>query len=80
MARPAHHEHGGLVEDPVERAQQRVVAGEELRPVAGDGVAREDHGVGPVLLVAAVDDVEEEVGAVAVEPAATTKSPISSGG
>ena len=30
VARAAHYEDGGLVEHPVERAQQRVVAREEL--------------------------------------------------
>ena len=59
VAGTAHHEDRGLVEYAVERAQQRVVAVEELRPVAGDRVAGEYHRVGPVLLVSAVHHVEE---------------------
>lgn len=56
-----HHEHGGSVEHAVERAEQRLVSGEELVPVVNGRVARQYHRVGAVLLVAAVDDVEEQV-------------------
>ena len=70
VARTAHHEDRRLVEDAVERAQQRVVTVEELRPLARHRVAGEYHGVRPVLLVAAVHHVEEQVGAGPVERAA----------
>lgn len=69
VARAAHHEDGGLVEHPVERAEQGLVPREELVPGAWRHVARGDHGVGALLLVAAVDHVEEEVGARPVENA-----------
>ena len=45
VARASHHEHRGLVEHAVQGAQERVVALEELVPVAGDGVVGENHGV-----------------------------------
>lgn len=63
VARAPHHEHRRLVEQPVEGAQERVVAREELIPPARGDVAREDHRVRPVLLVAPVDDIGEQVGA-----------------
>ena len=63
VARAPHHEHRRLVEQPVEGAEERVVAREELIPPARGDVAREDHRVRPLLLVAPVDDIEEQVGA-----------------
>lgn len=63
VARAPHHEHRRLVEQPVEGAQERVVAREELIPPARGDVAREDHRVRPLLLVAPVDDIGEQVGA-----------------
>ena len=55
-----------------ERAQKRLVAGEELVLVVDGGVARQYQRIRHVLLAAAVDDVEEQVGARLVERAATT--------
>ena len=52
-----------VTEQPVEGAEERVVPSEELVPPARGDVAREDHRVRPLLLVAPVDDVEEQVGA-----------------
>lgn len=69
VARAAHYEDGGLVEHPVERARQRVVAREELVPGARRHVAGQYHGVGPFLLISAVDHIEEEVRARPVEGA-----------
>lgn len=68
-ARPAHDEDGCPVEDPAGRAEQRPVAREELLPAADVDVGGEDHRIGPLLLVAPVDDVEEQVRAVPVEGA-----------
>lgn len=67
-----HHGHGSAVEYSVERAQKRLVAGEELVLVVDGGVARQYQRIRHVLLAAAVDDVEEQVGARLVERAATT--------
>ena len=67
VARAAHHENRGLVEYAVQGAQQRVVPGEERRPVLRHGVAGEYHGVGTLLLVSPVHHVEEQVGAGLVE-------------
>ena len=67
--RTYHHEDRGPVEQPVQGAQQRVVAGEEVAPLVRGRVAGEDERVRPLLLVAAVDDIEEQVGALAVQPA-----------
>lgn len=64
-----HHEHRRSVEQAVQRAQQRVVAGEELVPVVRGRVAGQYHRVGAVLLVASVDDIEEEARAHLVERA-----------
>lgn len=69
IARSAHHEDGGPVEHTVERAEQGLVPREELIPGAWRHVARGDHGVGALLLVATFDYVEEEVGARTVENA-----------
>ena len=70
VAGATHHEDGGVVEDAVERAQQRGVAVEELAPLVGAVVACEDGRHGGALLVAVVDDVEEQVGLPLVELAA----------
>lgn len=69
VGRALHHEDRGPVEQPVQGAQQRVVAGEEVAPLVRRRVAGEDERVRALLLVAAVDDVEEQVGALAVQPA-----------
>ena len=68
-ARALHHEHRRAVEHPVQSAQQRVVACEELIPVDRRRVAGEDQRVRALLLVPPVDDVEEHVGARPAERA-----------
>ena len=68
-ARPSHHEHGGLVEHPARRAEQGVVAREELVPAAWRDVAGGCQGIWGLLPVAPVDRARDEVGAPHVEDA-----------
>lgn len=63
VARAPHHEKQRLVEQPVEGAEESVVACEKLVSLAWCDVARENYRVRSFLLLAPVDDIEERVGA-----------------
>lgn len=67
VAGPPDHEHRGVVEEPVQHAQQGRAAGEELVPLVRREVAGHQYRVGPVLLAPGVHDVEQQVGALLVE-------------
>ena len=57
---PTDVEDGCRIEETVERAEQRVGFTEDLTPVRGILVAREDHVERALLVVAAVNHVEEQ--------------------
>lgn len=76
IARSAHHEGRRPIEHPVERAEQGLVHHEELVPRTRRHVACGNHGVGPLLLVATADYVEEEVDARSVENTPSDSSAI----
>jgi hypothetical protein len=63
VARAPHHEKQRLVEQPAEGAEESVVACEKLVSPAWCDVARENYCVRSFLLLAPVDDIEEQVGA-----------------
>ena len=60
-------EDSSVIEDSVERTQQRVFFMEILTPERGIAVAREDDVVCALLVVASVNHVEEEPGVFFVE-------------